>query len=424
MASNDKSKKNVDRDKKIDKTKKKVVREAKKQVKKHKGLQIAIVCIVIAIIVTIVVLYFVKPTLFDFLKPNKAKDVSGITPIVGEKLEMNVIDVGQGDSILFTMPDGKTMLIDIGSEFKTTSCWDAVDAKLKEKNIKSLDYLFITHTDYDHIREVKRLCQEYEIKSFYLPNVAPVMSSTWNKLWDAKDPVFEAETYKDANGNLVKTPINYNLGSYVIEGAGWKMNCYTYDKTDKIFNNFNNDISAEKKNAISPICILEYAGRKICLTGDANEMTEEYVLSKGYLDNVDVDILKVGHHGSRSSTTQAFLDKIDPEFAIISASIDNSYKHPHAELITRLQQYKDIKPDKDYDGFGDANAYRIYTTSAEGTCTAQIGSDGTMNVISQKNEANNRTIVGLSLVTFENNDICLVSVFRKDDFQTVTNILN
>lgn len=409
MSNTSNSKKKSATNKQTDKTKKKIVTKAKKHIKKHRGLQIAIVLVVVAIIVAVLVMYFVKPSLFDFLKPNKTKDVKGITPIVGEKLEMQVIDVGQGDSILITLPDGKNMLIDIGSEFRTPSCWGAVDSALKEKDIKTIDYMFVTHTDYDHTRELAKLCKNYEIKNFYLPNIGKVMSETWN---DAL-PIVQSETYRDGSSDI-KSTITYNLGSYAISGAEWKMDCYSFSGEEAFYKNMDNDSSAENKNAISPICVLEYAGRSICLTGDANDKTEEYILSQGYLDNIDVDVLKVGHHGSRSSTTSAFLNKIDPEFAIVSASKDNGYGHPHPELVARLEQYKDIISDSDYNGFGDKTSYRIYNTAVDGTCTVQIGKNGTLNVISDKNEDSNRTIVAVVLYNFENNNICLLTAVRKD----------
>lgn len=391
-----------------EKVKKKVKNEVKKEIKKNKKLQLAILIIVLIIVLAVVLTFVIKPEFFHAMiamfkgNKNDDKDIKGITPIEGAKLEMQVLNIGQGDSILFTFPDGITMLMDIGSEFRTPSCWGVVDQALKDEQISTIDYVFISHADYDHIRELKKLCVNYEIKNFYIPKLGAVMSNTWN---DAL-PVVQAETYGTDN---TPAKINYNLGEYVISGDGWKMDCYSFTGEENFYKNMSNSSSAENKNAISPICILEYGGRKICLTGDANEITEEYVLSQGYLDEHDVDVLKIGHHGSKSSTTQDFLNKIDPEFAIISTN-GTSYGHPHEELMTRLQNYTDLVGDSDYDGFASENGYRIYRTDKDGTCTVQIGANGTMNVISEKLEDNNRTIVSVSLTVFAQEHIFIVNV--------------
>lgn len=418
-------KKDNQTNKKSNLTKKSVSKAKKIAKEKQKKLAIAVICIVLIIIIAVIIMFVIKPAYWDafkgaFNRYNTTKDVPGITAIEGDKLEMQVIDVGQGDSIFFTFPDGKTMLVDIGSEFRTPSCWTAVDNVLKENDVTVLDYVFITHTDYDHVRELEKLCVNYEVKNLYLPKVKAVMSNTWNDVYNMLlTPTAEnyfQEKYRDENGKMQPATINYNLGSYEIAGEGWLMKCYSFTGEEDFYKKMADGSSAERKNSISPICILEYGGRSICLTGDANEQTEEYILSQGYLDDVDVDVLKVGHHGSKGSTTQGFLDKIDPEFAIISNSATNTYNHPHDELMTRLKDYNDVKKDDDYNGFGDKDSYRIYRTDQDGTCTVQIGANGILNVISSKQGDKNRTITVVAFV-FENNNICEMRIAKFDNAQ-------
>ena len=121
---------------------------------------------------------------------------------------------------------------------------------------------------------------------------------------------------------------------------------------------------------MSPICFLEYADRTIVLTGDSNERNEEYLLERGVL-NVDADVLKVGHHGSRTSTISEFLNAVDCEYAVISYGEDNDYGHPTPELMERLEEYTDVKPDGDYNG---------YETAKDGNVSVYVDGNGALRI--------------------------------------------
>ncbi len=137
---------------------------------------------------------------------------------------------------------------------------------------------------------------------------------------------------------------------------------------------------------MSPTCLLEYADRTIVLTGDSNEKSETYLMNKGYFDGVDADVLKVGHHGSRSSTMMEFLNKVDCEYAIISCGAGNSYGHPTPEVLERLDIYADLVPDEDYNGFA-----QVYRTDEDGTVTVQIDENGVINLIADEMPSKNTT---------------------------------
>ena len=304
---------------------------------------------------------------------------SGIAELHGDILEMRVLDIGQGDCILFVFPDGQVMIMDIGNENGTKSQWEVVDTTLNELQITTIDYLFLTHTDYDHIREAEKLVAKCQIKNFYLPIADIETSNTWKKTYNAA----LTETYVD-NGEVKQAAINYNVGAYEISGENWIMKCYSYDEAD--YPKINKSSSALDKNKVSPICLLEYAGRTIVLTGDSNEGNEPYLIEKGYFDNVDADILKVAHHGSTTSTSMDFLNKVDCEYAIISCGAGNKYKHPTAELLSRLDKYVDVAPDDDYNGFA-----QVYRTDEDGTITVQIDEDGVINLVADENGSKNTT---------------------------------
>jgi len=304
---------------------------------------------------------------------------SGVAQLQGDIMEMRVLDIGQGDCILLLFPDGQVMVMDIGSELGTTSPWNVIDGALKELEIDTIDYLFLTHTDYDHIRDTKKLVDNYQIKSFYLPIADIDTSATWRNAYNAA----LSETYVE-DGITKKAEINYNVGAYEISGGNWLMKCYSFDEED--YPSIKNGSSAENKNAVSPTCLLEYADRTIVLTGDSNEKSETYLMNKGYFDGVDADVLKVGHHGSRSSTMMEFLNKVDCEYAIISCGAGNSYGHPTPEVLERLDIYADLVPDEDYNGFA-----QVYRTDEDGTVTVQIDENGVINLIADEMPSKNTT---------------------------------
>ncbi len=310
--------------------------------------------------------------------PNKPLP-SGVAELHGDILEMRVLDIGQGDCILFIFPDGQVMVMDIGSELGTTSPWNVVNGALQELEITTIDYLFLSHTDYDHIRETKKLVDNYEIKNFYLPVADIETSATWRNSYNSA----LTETYVE-NGETKQAKINYNVGAYEISGENWIMKCYSFDEED--YPTINKNSSATNKNAVSPICLLEYAGRTIVLTGDSNEKNEPYLVNKGYFDDVDADILKVAHHGSKTSTCMDFLNKIDCEYAIISCGADNDYGHPTPEALERLNTYIDLVPDDDYVGYA-----QVYRTDEDGTVRVQIDEDGVINLIADENQSKNTT---------------------------------
>lgn len=393
-------------------------RAAKRKKKLSKGKIIFLVVAVLIIVAALVALWYFKPDVLNGIiaslmqKDDPSEQTGGIGTgtgqednpyVTGDTLQMTVLDIGQGDCIYIAFPDGKNMVMDIGSEFGSTSPWEHANAFLQERKVKQIDYLFITHGDYDHIRDAKKLLDNYEIKSLYMPLGKAQDSNTWLDLLEAA----ENETYTDGNGNKAEAAYNNNVGAYTISGENWEMKCYSFDEAD-----YPTGTNAEKINAVSPICLLEYAERTIVLTGDANEMTEEYVLSKGYLDNIDTDILKVGHHGSKSSTTQAFLDKIDAEFAIISTSgtrekPQEKYTHPHPDLLARLDNYTDAVPDADFNGFR-----QVYITGSDGDITVTIGENGGINITASEAADKNYGEVQVAAVITDGETLYAICIKR------------
>lgn len=358
-----------------------MARAARRSGKKNKKLWLALVVVILIIAIALGVLYFVRPgvlqTVLSLIFPPETPQKPDNTTVTGDILSVQILDIGQGDCIYIEFPDGQNMIMDIGSEFGTTSPWDAIDGALQEDEVENIDYLFITHGDYDHIRDAKKLLDNYEVENIYMPLEKAQDSATWLNLLEAA----REETYTDESGAVRTAAYHENVGVFAISGENWVMNCYTYDLED-----YPEGTNAERINSVSPICLLEYAGRTIVLTGDSNEMNEEYLLGKGYFGEVDADVLKVAHHGSYSSTTEAFLDAIDAEFAIISTSgteedPHEDYTHPNPGLMQRLRDYSDVTPDGDHDGFRE-----IYITAEVGTVTVLVGENGGLNILTESGE--------------------------------------
>ncbi len=412
-------KKKVDENKQVNKTVKKAAKKATKKALKNKNVQIALIVIVVAIIIALVVIYFVKPEIITSIismltgessssGSNSEKNNGTGHVIDGSSVVINVIDVGQGDGIYIEFPTGENMFIDGGSEFGTTSRLDNIKAVFTANNVTKLDYYMLTHLDYDHIRYTKNICDLLEIETFYIPYVfeeyldnSDWYSSTWNTAYTA----IKAETYTE-NGEAKASTINRNLGAFDLGGDTWVMHCYTYTQED-----YPKQNTSINKNAISPVCFLQYGGRTTCLTGDQNFTGEEYLYNKGYFSGYDIDVLKVAHHGSHEGTHKDyFLDVVDPEYAIISVGADNSYEHPRQDLLDRLTNYTDVTPDTDANGI-----QKLYRTDQDGNVTITMTSEGTINIECQNDTTKNVTAVACIMYEENNNiEIVYVAYIKKE----------
>ena len=388
-------------------------KSASKSKTKKTIITIITVIIVIALIAAIIYISVkgMWGDVIDYLKSIAQRDETNpdqddATLVPDGTLEVKVLDVGQGDCILITFPDGQVMVMDIGSELGSTSPWNVIDGELKAKGIDTIDYMFLTHTDYDHSREVAKLAENYQIKSFYFPVANIDVSGTWEKAYNAA----KSETYVE-NGETKQAQFNENVGVFRLETTSWRMKCYSFDEED--YPNVKKSSDAETKNSVSPICLLEYADRTIVLTGDANFETEEYILAKGYLNNIDADVLKVGHHGSKSSTSDEFLDKIDCEYAIISCGADNDYGHPTSQALNRLADYTDVTPDDDFNGFAE-----VYRTDEDGTITVRVDEKGVMQIASADSPDKNATVGGVfqEEEVQPSGEVATAAYFRQEDY--------
>ncbi len=239
-------------------------------------------------------------------------------------MEVHFLDVGQGDATLITC-DGHAMLIDAGDDTKGT----AIQNYLKKQKIKSLDYLILTHPDADHIGGAPVIITKFEIAKVFVSNFEKD-NSTYRKLIQALD-----DNNLKSSTPAVKSKYSLGTAEFTILAP--------------------ND-TYETPNDSSIALLMKNGKNSFLFTGDAEATAEMDILANGI--DISADVYKVGHHGSRSSTSQRFFKAVKPDYAVISCGEGNSYGHPHAETLNTLR----------------TNGVAVYRTDEDGTIIAT--SDG------------------------------------------------
>lgn len=268
-----------------------------------------------------------------------ASDIGGNSDTVLETsitdpsaLSVYFIDIGQGDTILLAK-DGHYALVDAGESMEPSEreSLDAIEESLNSLGVKKLDFLLVTHQDYDHIGSARQILKDYDVGVFY-DNGVEHTSATYEKLM----------MY------ILDNDVNYK-----IVRAGDKIKSPWDDVKIEVLSPPQNLIMSGSKpdvNENSIILKVTYGKVSYLLTGDAESDAEKYMLSQYSDSKLDCDVLKAGHHGSRYSSTKSFLNAVSPDVVVISCGSGNSYGHPHTDCLERLVRYTPNVYRTDVDG--------------------------------------------------------------------------
>ena len=240
-------------------------------------------------------------------------------------LKVHYLDVGQGDSIFIELPNNETMLIDAAESYQSVN----IINYLKNLNYQNIAYVIGTHPHTDHIGGLKDIINTFEIGKIYMPKVVSTTKTYESLLMAIKDKNLKINTAK--------------AGTTIIDTDALKINILAP----------NNSTYTELNN-YSVVTKITYGTTKFLFMGDAEKLSENEIK-----ENVSADVIKIGHHGSNTSSSIDFIKKVNAKYGIISVGLNNKYNLPKEETITNWEN----------------SGTKIYLTSTNGTITAI--SDGT-----------------------------------------------
>ncbi|MBO5408867.1 MAG: MBL fold metallo-hydrolase [Clostridia bacterium] len=241
-----------------------------------------------------------------------------IPELVDDEMAVVYVDTGNSDSIVIHFPDGRTMLIDAGKP----DDFQAISDVLGSFNEDTIDYAVITHQHDDHIGSFPDILENYTVKTVYMPE-SPISNP-------------QTEESMDLIEWLDIPLIEIKQGVTVCDGE------IRAEFLSPMYETYGD------KNDYSGVLYLTYGDRSFLFMGDATTDVENDLLSKGIVPHADV--LKIGHHGSKGSTSKNFLNAVNPDYAVITTG-NNDYGHPH-KRVTDLLNAKGI-PTYRSDNHGD-----------------------------------------------------------------------
>ncbi|WP_049894632.1 MBL fold metallo-hydrolase [Halogranum rubrum] len=252
------------------------------------------------------------PTAPEDTQATTTTTATGSVAPAGE-LSVHLLNVGQGSSTLVIGPEGETILIDTGD---WTDDGEDVIAYLEARGVTRIDHLVTSHPDADHIGGHAAVIEHFEtngdgVGAVYDPGIAS-SSATYESYLDAIES-HDVTLYRAQAGDSIRmSEVDARI---LAPPEGYLAN--------------------EDRNENSLVVHLQFGASSFLLTGDGETASEEYLVET-YGDSLDSTVLAVGHHGSQSSTSDAFLDAVSPQAAVVSSAYDSQYGHPHEAVLSRL----------------------------------------------------------------------------------------
>lgn len=268
----------------------------------------------ISILVIIAAYYIILGILFEKISLSSENDYKN--SVICDDLEVHYVDVGQGDGTVIFYKD-KVIVIDCGSmmhKFK-------MEKYLKKNGVKRINALIITHPHQDHFGGLDALLCNFKVDKIYTTEInSKVEKSLFERLHLLEYNCIISEY--NAMNHFKKIAD----GKKVIKYGDLKLK---FIGPDKVYKNFNNN---------SIVVKLDYKETSMLFTGDI-EAQAELDLVQNHAKELNVDVLKIAHHGSHTSSTEEFLEAVNPQIAVISCAIDNDFWHPHKSVAKRLKDY-------------------------------------------------------------------------------------
>lgn len=221
-----------------------------------------------------------------------------------EKLKVHIIDVGQGDSTFVELPNGATLLIDAGER----EYGENVISYIKALGYRKVDYLVATHPHSDHIGGLQAVIESFDIGKIYMPKKSSTTSTFKHLLEAVKDKGLGIETAKAGKNIVTDIDLSVTILSPVEEDYADEMNLY------------------------SAVVKITYGKMRFLFMGDAETENEEQ------MQDVSAEFIRVGHHGSRTSSGEEFVRRVGAQIAVVSVGKDNSYDLPKEEILSRWKR--------------------------------------------------------------------------------------
>ena len=236
--------------------------------------------------------------------------------VISNELRVTYLDVGQGDAVLIQTPKGKNFMIDAGPEGALAKPLSKV---LPKHSV--IDGFFITNPHADHISGMGHVLEKYKVQNVYYTGVTHTT------------PTFTKNFEKLKESGVAVTKVSKEQSFTTDDGVLFEILYPNSDMTKETNWEWGND----GINDTSIVVQVTYGTKKFLFMGDASKVVELRLIGLGFVGKTDV--LKVGHHGSETSTAEEFIETIKPAYAILSLGEKNDYGHPHKSVLKTLAKY-------------------------------------------------------------------------------------